>query len=248
MLQQRIRFHAEQNIKRTSMTAHEIDYRVFGDDMQALEIQLDPGEAVRAEAGALILMEDGIEMQTEAEDSVFAGLKPILSGENFFITSFINSGEGKRHITFAAPFAGKIIPLQLRYLGGSFICQRNAFLCCAQGIDIDVEFTKRFGSGLFGSEGFVLERLTGDGHAFIQAGGTIVRRDLEGGETLRVDGGCLVALAPTVGYEIQFAGGIRNVLFGSEGLCLIKLTGPGTIYLQSLPFSRQADRIASLLV
>jgi len=227
------------------MTAHEIDYRIFGDDMQAVEIELDPMEAVRAEVGAMLFMEDGIEMQTGTAGGVFSGLKRMITGENFFITSFINSGSGKSHVTFAAPYAGKIIPLQLRYLGGSFLCQRDAFLCCAQGIDINVEFTKRMGAGLFGGEGFILQRLSGDGYAFIHAGGTIIKRELQPGETLRVDTGCLVALAPTVDYDIQFIGGFKNVLFGGEGLFFAKLTGPGTIYLQSLPFSRLADRIVS---
>ncbi len=227
------------------MTAHEIDYRIFGDDMQAVEIELDPMEAVRAEVGAMLFMEDGIEMQTGTGGGIFSGLKRVVTGENFFITSFINGGTGKSHVTFAAPYAGKIIPLQLRYLGGNFLCQRDAFLCCAQGIEINVEFTKRMGAGLFGGEGFILQRLTGDGYAFIHAGGTIIKRDLEVGETLRVDTGCLVALATTVDYDIQFIGGFTNVLFGGEGMFFAKLTGPGTVYLQSLPFSRLADRIVA---
>ena len=227
------------------MRAHEIEYRIFGDDMQAVEIELDPMEAVRAEVGAMLFMEKGIEMQTGTSGGVFSGLKRVLTGENFFITSFINSGIEKSHVTFAAPYAGKIIPLQLRDLGGNFLCQRDAFLCCAAGIDINVEFTKRIGAGLFGGEGFILQRLSGDGYAFIHAGGTIIKRELMPGETLRVDTGCLVALAPSVEYDIQFIGGFRNVLFGGEGLFFASLTGPGTIYLQSLPFSRLADRIVS---
>lgn len=227
------------------MIAHEIEYKIFGDDMQAVEIELDPMEAVRAEVGAMLFMEDGIEMQTGTQGGIFSGLKRMVTGENFFITSFINAGAGKRHVTFAAPYAGKIIPLQLRDIGGNFLCQRDAFLCCAQGIEINVEFTKRIGAGLFGGEGFILQRLTGDGYAFIHAGGTIIKRELAAGETLRVDTGCLVALAPTVDYDIQFIGGFKNVLFGGEGLFFAKLTGPGTVYLQSLPFSRLADRIVS---
>ncbi|MBL0103886.1 MAG: TIGR00266 family protein [Bacteroidetes bacterium] len=225
--------------------AHDIDYRIFGDDMQAVEIELDPNEAVRAEVGAMLFMEDDIQMQTNAEGGIFGGLKRIVSGENFFITSFLNTGVGKRTVTFAAPYAGKIIPLNLAEVGGSFLCQRDGFLCAAQGIDINVEFTKRIGAGLFGGEGFILQRLSGDGKAFIHAGGSVIKRELKSGERLRVDTGCLVALHPTVDYDIQFVGGFRNVLFGGEGMFYAVLTGPGTIYLQTLPFSRLADRIVA---
>ena len=227
------------------MIAHEIDYKIFGDDMQAVEVELDAGEAVRAEVGAMLYMEEGIEMQTGTGGGIFSGLKRMVTGENFFITSFLNNGSGKRHVTFAAPYPGKIIPLQLRDLGGSFLCQRDGYLCSAQGIDINVEFTKKIGAGLFGGEGFILQRLSGDGYAFVHAGGTIIKRELQANETLRVDTGCLVAFAPTVDYDIQFIGGFKNVLFGGEGLFFAKLTGPGLIYLQTLPFSRLADRIIS---
>lgn len=225
--------------------AHEIDYIIHGDDMQAVEIELDPHEAVRAEVGAMLFMEDGIEMQTSTGGGIFQGLKRIVSGENFFITSFQNNGHTKSRVTFAAPYPGKIIPLHLDEMGGSFICQRDGFLCAAQGIDINVEFTKKLGAGLFGGEGFILQRLTGNGKAFIHAGGAIIKRELKPGERLRVDTGCLVAFQPSVQYDIQFIGGFRNVLFGGEGLFYATLTGPGVVYLQTLPFSRLADRIVT---
>lgn len=225
--------------------AHDIDYRIFGDDMQAVEIELDPNEVVRAEVGAMLYMEEGIVMQTGTEGGVFAGLKRIVSGENFFITSFLNNGVGKRNVTFAAPYPGKIIPINLPEVGGSFLCQRDGFLCAAQGIDISVEFTKRMGAGLFGGEGFILQRLSGDGKAFIHAGGTIIKKELKPNETLKVDTGCLVAFQPSVSYDIQFIGGFNNVLFGGEGMFFAALTGPGIVYLQTLPFSRLADRIIS---
>ncbi len=224
--------------------AHDIDYTILGDDMQAVEIELDPNEAVRAEVGAMLFMEDNIEMQTGTEGGIFSGLKRVISGENFFITSFLNTAtNGKRKVTFAAPYPGKIIPINLNEVGGSFLCQRDGFLCAAQGIDISVEFTKRLGAGLFGGEGFILQRLTGDGKVFIHAGGTVIRKELKPNERLRVDTGCLVALQPTVDYDIQFIGGFTNVLFGGEGLFYATLKGPGVVYLQTLPFSRLADRI-----
>ena len=225
--------------------AHDIEYKIFGDDMQAVEIELDPQEAVRAEVGAMLYMEDAIEMQTTSGGGIFQGLKRIVSGENFFITSFLNSGAKKSKVMFAAPYPGKIIPLDLGKLGGDFLCQRDGYLCSAEGIDITVEITKRIGAGLFGGEGFILQRLKGDGLAFVHAGGTVIEKQLGHGETLRVDTGCLVAFQPSVNYDIQFVGGVRNVLFGGEGLFYAKLTGPGMVYLQTLPFSRLADRIIS---
>lgn len=225
--------------------AHDIDYTILGDDMQAVEITLDPAEAVRAEVGAMLSMEDDIQMQTSSEGGIFQGLKRIVSGENFFITSFLNNGSMRRTVTFAAPYPGKIIPLDLSELGGSFLCQRDGFLCAAQGVDINVEFTKRLGAGFFGGEGFILQRLSGDGKAFIHAGGTIIKKVLKDNERLRVDTGCLVAFQPTVDYDFQFIGGFKNVLFGGEGLFFAQLKGPGIVYLQTLPFSRLADRIAS---
>jgi uncharacterized protein (TIGR00266 family) len=222
-----------------------IDYKIFGDDMQIVEIELDPNEGVRAEVGAMMYMEDGIQMQTGTGGGIFAGFKRMLTGDGFFITTFMFNGFGKGHVAFGAPYPGKIIPLNLAELGGEFICQKDSFLCAAQGIDIDIAFTKKIGAGLFGGEGFILQRLTGNGLAFVHAGGTIIKRTLSHGERLRVDTGCLVAMQPTVDYDIQFVGGFKNALFGGEGLFLAQLTGPGIVYLQSLPFSRLADRIIS---
>ena len=220
-----------------------IEYTIHGDDMQLVEIELDPNEAVQAEAGAMMFMEDGIEMQTEARGGLFGGFKRMVTGESFFITTFLNNGGTKSHVAFAAPYPGKIVPLDLAAMGGSFLCQKDAFLCAAQGIDIEVAFTRKLGSGLFGGEGFILQRLTGDGLAFVHAGGTIIEKHLQPGETLRVDTGTLVAFSPSVDYDIQFVGGFRNALFGGEGLFLAKMTGPGTVYLQSLPFSKLVDQI-----
>lgn len=223
--------------------ADEIDYTILGDDMQLVEIELDPTEGVRAEAGAMLYMEDGIQMQTDTGGGIFKGFKRMITGESFFITTFLHGGLGKSKVAFAAPYPGKIIPLNLTALGGTFLCQKDGFLCAARGIEIEVAFTKRIGAGLFGGEGFILQRLQGEGLAFVHAGGTVVKKDLVAGQTLRVDTGCLVAFAPTVDYDIQFIGGFRNALFGGEGLFIANLTGPGTVYLQSLPFSRLADRI-----
>ncbi len=220
-----------------------IDYKIFGDDMQIVEIELDPGEGVRAEVGAMMYMEDGIEMQTSTGGGLFKGFKRMITGESFFITTFLFQGSGKGRVSFGAPYPGKIIPVELNNFGGQFLCQKDAFLCAASGVEIEIAFTKKLGAGLFGGEGFILQRLTGDGRAFIHAGGTIIKKELKQGERLRVDTGCLVAFAPTVEYDIQFVGGFKNALFGGEGLFLAVLRGPGTVYLQSLPFSRLADRI-----
>lgn len=220
-----------------------IDYKIFGDDMQIVEIELDPGEGVRAEAGAMMYMEDGIEMQTSTGGGMFKGFKRMITGESFFITTFLFQGSGKGHVSFGAPYPGKIIPVELNNFGGQFLCQKDAFLCAASGVEIEIAFTRKLGAGLFGGEGFILQRLAGDGRAFIHAGGTIIKKELKQGERLRVDTGCLVAFAPTVEYDIQFVGGFKNALFGGEGLFLAVLRGPGTVYLQSLPFSRLADRI-----
>lgn len=222
-----------------------IDYQIHGNDMQIVEIELDPGEGVRAEAGAMMFMEDGIEMETAASGGLMGGLKRMVTGESFFITSFTHQGQGKGHVAFGAPYPGKIVPLDLGTLGGSFLCQRDSFLCAAQGIEIEVAFTRKFGAGLFGGEGFILQKLTGSGLAFVHAGGTVIERDLAAGETLRVDTGCLVAFAPSVGYDIKMMSGFKNALFGGEGLFLATLTGPGKVYLQGLPLSRMADRIVS---
>lgn len=220
-----------------------IDYKIFGNDLQTVEIELDPQEAVRAEAGAMMYMEDGITMQTSTDGGVFKGLKRMFTGESFFITSFLNTSVRKQHVAFAAPYPGKIIPLDLSKSGGNFICQKDAFLCAAQGIEIEVEFTRKLGTGIFGGEGFILQRLAGNGLAFIHAGGTIIKKVLVPGESLRVDTGCLVAFEPSVKYDIKFIGGFKNSLFGGEGLFTAYLSGQGIVYLQSLPFSRLADRI-----
>ena len=216
---------------------HDIDYTLHGDDMQLVEIELDEKEAVRAEVGAMLYMDPGIEMQTKT-GGIWKGLKRMISGDGFFITSYMQTKKGKGKVAFAAPYPGKIIPLELEKEGGEFICQRDSFLCAAEGIEIDVAFTKRLGAGLFGGEGFILQRLKGEGKAFIHAGGTIIKRELKKGETIRVDTGCLVGFVPSVDYDIQFIGGFKNALFGGEGI-------PGKVYLQSLPFSRLADRIAA---
>jgi len=220
-----------------------IDYKIHGDDMQIVEIELDTGEAVRAEAGAMMYMEDGIEMQTSTDGGMFKGFKRMITGESFFITTFLYNGKGKGHVAFGAPYPGKIIPLELHNLGGRFFCQKDAFLCAAKGVEIEVAFTKKIGAGLFGGEGFILQRLEGDGMAFVHAGGNIISKELAAGESLRVDTGCLVAFSPGITYDIQFVGGFKNALFGGEGIFLAYLTGPGSVYLQSLPFSRLADRI-----
>ncbi len=222
-----------------------IDYKIFGDDMQVVEIELDHGEGVRAEVGAMLYMEQGIEMQTTTGGGMFAGFKRMLTGDSFFISTFLYDGPGKGHVAFGAPYPGKIIPLDLGQLGGKFICQKDGFLCAARGVDINIEFTKRLGAGIFGGEGFILQRLEGQGMCFVHAGGAILKRTLKAGEVLRVDTGCLVAFAPTVMYDIQFVGGFKNALFGGEGLFLATLSGPGDVYLQSLPFSRLADRIVA---
>lgn len=222
-----------------------IDYKLHGDDMQIVEIELDPGEGVRAEAGAMMYMEQGIKMQTGTGGGLFKGFKRMITGESFFITTFMNEAKQISRVGFGAPYPGKIIPLDLQQMGGKFLCQKDSFLCAARGIEIEVAFTKKIGAGLFGGEGFILQRLEGDGMAFVHAGGTIIEKDLAAGENIRVDTGCLAAFAPSVDYDIQFIGGFKNALFGGEGLFMASLTGPGKVYLQSLPLSRLADRIAA---
>ncbi len=222
--------------------ADEISYKIFGDDLQLVEIELDPGEGVRGEAGTMTYMEKDIEMQTGV-GGMFKGLKRMFTGESFFISSFINNSKNVSHVGFAAPYPGKIVALNLTKEGGKFICQKDSFLCAAQGIEIEIAFTKRLGAGLFGGEGFILQRLEGNGMAWVHAGGTLIEKNLAQGESLRVDTGCLVAFAPSVDYDIKMVGGFTNALFGGEGLFLANLTGPGKVYLQSLPLSRLADRI-----
>ena len=220
-----------------------IDYLIHGDDMQLVEITLDPGEGVRAEAGAMMFMEDGIVMQTSTGGGLFQGFKRMVTGESFFITTFLNGGSKRSNVAFGAPYPGKVIPLELEKLGGTFLCQKDSFLCAARGIEIEIAFTRKLGAGLFGGEGFILQRLEGSGLVFVHAGGTIIQKELRPGERLRVDTGCLVGFHPGVDYNIEFVGGFTNALFGGEGLFLATLTGPGLVYLQSLPFSRLADRI-----
>ena len=234
---------------------HEVDYEILGDDLQFVKIELDPGEAVVAEAGGMMYMEDGITMETifgdgsqQSQQGGFMGAllgagKRLLVGESLFMTVFGNQGQGKRKVAFAAPYPGKIIPVPLAELGGEIITQKDSFLAAAKGVSISIAFQKRLGVGLFGGEGFIMERLTGDGWAFLHAGGTIEQRELAAGETLRVDTGCIVALGRTVDYDIEMVRGVKSWIFGGEGLFFATLRGPGHVWLQSLPLSRLANRI-----
>jgi len=222
-----------------------IDYKIHGKDMQLVEIELDPGEGVRAEAGAMTFMEEGIQMQTSASGGLFGGFKRMVSGESFFITTFLNSSNKVSHVGFAAPYPGGIIPLELENHRGKFICQRDAYLCSANGIEVEVEFTKKLGAGFFGGEGFILQKLQGTGKAFIHAGGAIIKKELRTGEKIKVDTGCIVGFEDTVEYNIEFIGGFKNALFGKEGLFLATLSGPGIVYIQSLPISKLSERILS---
>lgn len=222
--------------------ADEIDFTIHGEDMQLVEVHLDPDEGVRAEAGAMVFMDDAVEMQTGTGGGLFAGFKRMLTGEGFFITTFVNDGDGPASVAFAAPYPGRIVPIDLSNVG-TFYCQKDSFLCAARGVDVSVSFTRKLGAGIFGGEGFILQKLEGEGLAFVHAGGTIVRRVLADGQRLRVDTGCLVGFTGDVDYDIKFVGGFRNALFGGEGIFLARLEGPGEVYLQSLPFSRLADRI-----
>jgi uncharacterized protein (TIGR00266 family) len=233
--------------------ADEIDYEIFGDDMQFVEITLDPNEVVVAEAGALLYMTSGIQMETVFGDpskqtgmlgKLFDAGKRMVTGESLFLTTFGAIGDRREQVSFAAPYPGKIIPMHLDVMGGEVLCQKQSFLCAARGVTIDIAFQKKIGVGLFGGEGFILQRIRGDGLAFVHAGGTIVKRELAAGENLRVDTGCLVAFQPSVKYDITRAGGVKSMLFGGEGLFLASMTGPGCVWLQSLPFSRLAGRIA----
>jgi uncharacterized protein (TIGR00266 family) len=231
----------------------QIDYEILGDDMQFVKIELDPGEAVVGEAGAMMYLEDGITLQAifgdgsgqqgSFMDSLLSAGKRVLTGESLFMTVVQNTAQVKRKAAFAAPYPGKIVPMHLKELGGTLIAQKDSFLCAAKGVSIGIAFTKRFGAGLFGGEGFILEKLEGDGWCFVNAGGTLEEKTLAPGETLRVDTGCIVAMQPSVDYDIQFAGGVKTMLFGGEGLFYAVLRGPGRVWLQSLPFSRLAGRI-----
>ena len=232
-----------------------VDYEIFGDDMQYVEIELDPGEAAIGEAGAMMMMQDGIEMDTVFGDGsaqsqqggLFGKLlgagKRLVTGESLFTTIFHNEATGKRRVAFAAPYPGRIIPVKLGELGGTLICQKDSFLCAARGVALGIAFQKRLGVGLFGGEGFIMQRLDGDGLVFVHAGGTLMSRDLAPGERLRVDTGCVVAFQQSIDFDIQYVGKLKSALFSGEGLFFATLTGPGRVWLQSLPLSRLANRI-----
>ncbi|ALC18134.1 hypothetical protein DSOUD_3417 [Desulfuromonas soudanensis] len=234
------------------MRCHEVDYTLVGDDMQMVQVELDPGETVIAEAGAMNYMEEDIQFEarmgdgSQADQGLLGKLlgagKRVLTGESLFMTHFTNRGSVRRHVAFAAPYPGRIIPLDLAKVGGEILCQKDAFLCAAFGTRLGIAFQRRLGTGFFGGEGFILQRLQGDGLVFIHAGGTIIERQLQG-ETLRVDTGCLVAFEPGIDYNIERAGNLKSMFFAGEGLFLATLSGHGKVWMQSLPFSRLADRI-----
>ncbi len=235
------------------MRCHEVDYEIFGDDMQIVEVELDPSEKVIAEAGAMNYMENGITFETKMGDGttptsgVMGALmnvgKRVLTGESIFLTHFENSGQGKKRVAFAAPYPGKIIPIDMSQVGEELICQKDAFLCAAFGTQSDIAFQRKLGAGFFGGEGFIMQRLRGDGMAFIHVGGTVIKRELAAGELMRVDTGCFAACSATVDYDIERAGNLKSMVFGGEGIFLATLHGPGTVYIQSLPFSRLANRV-----
>lgn len=235
------------------MNAHEIDYQILGEEMQYVELELDPQEAVIAEAGNFMMMDNGIKMDTIFGDGskekegflgkVLGAGKRLLTGESLFMTIFTNEIQGKKHISFASPYPGKIIPIDLTRYNHKFICQKDAFLCAAKGVAVGIEFSRKMGRGFFGGEGFIMQKLEGDGMAFVHAGGTMARKELAPGEVLKVDTGCIIGFTQDINYDIEFVGGIKNTVFGGEGLFFATLTGPGTVYVQSLPFSRLANRI-----
>lgn len=237
------------------MLNHEIDYQIHGEEMQFVEVELDPQETAIAEAGSFMMMDDGITMETIFGDGsqqqsgilnkLFSAGKRLLVGESLFMTAYTNVGSGKKRVSFASPYPGKIIPLDLNRLGGKVICQKDAFLCAAKGVSIGIEFQKKLGTGLFGGEGFIMQKVEGDGMAFVHAGGHVFERHLIPGEMLKVDTGCIVGFTANVNYDIQFVGGIKNTIFGGEGVFFATLRGPGTVWLQTLPISRLAGRILS---
>ncbi|WP_159951170.1 TIGR00266 family protein [Polaribacter septentrionalilitoris] len=253
MYQDRIPKNTSNN---SPQNAHEIDYEIFGEEMQFVEIELDPQEGVVAEAGTFMMMDDQIKMNTIFGDGsnqekgllgkIFSAGKRILTGESLFMTVFTNDGIGKKQISFASPYPGKIVPIDLNQFGGKFICQKDAFLCAAKGVSIGIEFSKKLGRGLFGGEGFIMQKMEGDGLGFIHAGGTMAKKVLAPGEVLKVDTGCIVGFTQDVDYDIEFVGGIKNTIFGGEGLFFATLRGPGTVYIQSLPFSRLAGRVLAM--
>ncbi len=235
------------------MNAHEIDYEIYGEEMQYVEIELDPQEAVVAEAGSFMMMETDITMDTifgdgSNQDSgvlgkLFSAGKRLLTGESLFMTAYLNNGLEKKKVSFASPYPGKIVPIDLSEVGGKFVCQKDAFLCAAKGVTVGIEFSKKLGRGLFGGEGFIMQKLEGDGMAFVHAGGTLAKKELAAGEVLKVDTGCVVGFTKDVDYDIEYIGGLRNTIFGGEGVFFATLRGPGTVYIQSLPFSRLAGRV-----
>jgi len=236
-------------------TNHEIDYFIQGEEMQLVEIELDPQETAIAEAGAFMYMDEGIQMETIFGDGsqqrggfmnkLWGAGKRLLTGESLFMTAYTHMGHGKARVAFASPYPGKIIPIDLMAYNGKIICQKDAFLCAAKGVSVGIEFQRKLGTGLFGGEGFIMQKLEGDGMAFCHAGGHIMKRTLRPGEVLRVDTGCIVAYTQTIDYDIQFVGGIKNTLFGGEGVFFATLKGPGEVWLQTLPISRLASRILS---
>lgn len=236
------------------MNNHEIDYKIYGEELQCVEIELDPQEAVIAEPGSFMMMTEGIEMQTMFGDGsnqggfmgkLFTAGKRLLTGESLFMTVYTNVGAGKKQVTFAGPYTGKIVPMNLAQLGGKIVCQKDSFLCAAKGVNIGIEFQRKLGTGLFGGEGFIMQKLEGDGMAFVHSGGYVVEKTLAPGEILKIDTGCLVAFTAGVDYDIQFVKGVKNVIFGGEGLFYATLRGPGKVWIQSLPISRLAGRILS---
>lgn len=234
---------------------HEIDYKIYGEEMQCVEIELDPQEQVIAEPGSFMYMTDGIVMETIFGDGsngsassgfmgkLFSAGKRLLTGENLFMTMYTNAAYDKRQVTFAAPYSGKIIPMDLMQMQGKIICQKDSFLCAAKGVSVDIEFQKRLGTGLFGGEGFIMQKLEGDGMAFVHSGGYVIEKELRPGEVLKIDTGCIVAFTQHVDYDIEFVRGVKNAIFGGEGLFYATLRGPGKVWLQSLPISRLAGRI-----
>ncbi len=235
------------------MLNHEIDYKLYGEEMQFVEIELDPQESVVAESGSFMMMDADVAMATifgdgtQQQGGIFGKLlsagKRILTGESLFMTAFTNVGHGKKRVSFAAPYSGKILPLDLCDLGGKVICQKDAFLCAAKGVAVGIEFQRKLGTGLFGGEGFIMQKLEGDGMAFVHAGGMVVEKTLGVGDILKVDTGCVVAYTQSVDFDIEFVGGVKNTIFGGEGLFFATLRGPGKVWVQSLPISRLADRI-----
>jgi uncharacterized protein (TIGR00266 family) len=238
----------------TTRTNHEIDYKIYGEELQFVEVELDPNETAIGESGAMMMMEDGIQMQSIFGDGsaqqgtgflgkLMSAGKRVLTGESLFMTAFTNVGQGKKKVSFAAPYTGKIIPMDLQQLGGTIIAQKDAFLCAAKGVSVGIYFQRKLGTGIFGGEGFIMEKIDGDGMAFMHAGGYVIEKILVPGEVLKVDTGCLVAYTPTIDFDIELVRGVKNWLFGGEGLFFARLQGPGRVWIQSLPISRLAGRI-----